>query len=107
MLEPWAPVTSVRRRSVRRLLLDDLRIDARDAGSNHAKLARRRQRQIEDAPTDEGAAIIDGDHDRPATVRYPQPGAERQAAVCRGWQMMVKARAGRRPTAALVGIVGS
>jgi hypothetical protein len=81
-----------------RFLIDDLHVDVRDARSDQAELAGRRQCQVEDAPTDVRAAIIDSDHDRLVAVRHPQFGAERQTTMRRCRQPIVDARAGGRAT---------
>jgi hypothetical protein len=83
------------------LLIDDLYVDVRDARTEKAEFTRRRQRQVEDAATDERAAIVDSHHDRSAAARYPQPGAERQASMRRGRQSIVEARTRSRAAAAL------
>jgi hypothetical protein len=59
------------------LLIDNIHVDVRNARTDQAKLARRGQCQVEDAPANERAAIIDSDHHRPVAARHSQPGAER------------------------------
>src|SRR5436190_17256359 len=71
------------------LLGDDLGGDAADAGTGQADGARCTRREVEDAPLDEGTAVVDGDDDALAAMRDAQLGAERQRAVGAGHGVLV------------------
>src|SRR4029079_8940407 len=60
----------------------------------------------EDAPLDEGTAVVDRDHDALAAMGDAQLGAERQAPVRRGHGVLVEALAGSGPAAGFIAVKG-
>src|SRR5437763_3670069 len=85
---------------------DDLGGDTTNAGTGQADGAGGTRGQIEDAATDERAAVIDGDDDALAAMGDAQPGAERQRAVGRGHGALVEALAGSGPAAGFIAVEG-
>src|SRR5437763_8037458 len=85
---------------------DDLGGDTTNAGTGQADGAGGTRGQIEDAATDERAAVIDGDDDALAAMGDAQPGAERQRAVGRGHGALVEALAGSGPAAGFIAVIG-
>ena len=88
-------------RATSRQLLDDVELDLRDAPANHPQRIGGGIRDVDHAPRDVGAAVVDPHgHGPPGRdVGHAQPGAERQRRMRGGQFVRIELFAARGPRA--------